>query len=183
MSRIRTTTLAIAMLLLPIGPALAQQGSTSIVYALAPLLLLSLALLPIKVVVTAQSVGAHAVLWSVPVCLGMLCCLYLVLPFGFLGAPLDPDRFTLSLILICSVLFLVGYVVDLVIFFLLGWRFGVLRLARASALGNAIVFGSIAAFGIVLWHLSRATYEVIVFWAKLLAQAVMPYSPYMLLGR
>ncbi|MBL8671210.1 MAG: hypothetical protein JNK11_11215 [Alphaproteobacteria bacterium] len=168
---------AIGLALVGSSPAHAQQVFNAPAYVLSPFLLLAAALLPIKIVITAHAMGAGMLRWAIPVLIGMLISMYLMAPIGFVGGPINPDRYAVVILLVSLGLALVAYVVDLVVFTLLGWSYGLERIAKASALGNVIVFGLVAAFGIGMWNLSRASYEIIVFIGQSVTLPILTYSP------
>lgn len=168
---------AIGLALVGAGPASAQQIPSAPAYVLSPFLLLAAALLPIKIVVTAHAMGSGMLRWAIPVLIGMLISMYLMAPIGFVGGPIDPDRYAMVIVLVALGLALVAYVVDLVVLTLVGWSYGLERIAKASALSNIVVFGLVAAFGIGMWNLSRANYEIIVFIGRSVTLPILTYSP------
>jgi len=165
-----------ALVLAP-EPALAQNVSDRVVtYLFSPFLALFIVILPLKVLMMTEAMGAKLRYSFLPITLAMAVSLYLMITMTAVGIVFRPEKALTQLGATAGVFFLMSYVIDSIFLLVIASRVGVERIAYASALANGVIFVGLAGFTLTLYTVSRETFDFILFFGSMVLAAIYGLS-------
>jgi len=158
-------------------PALAQNVSDRVVtYLFSPFLALFIVILPLKVLMMTEAMGAKLRYSFLPIILAMAVSLYLMITMTAVGIVFRPEKALTQLGATAGVFFLMSYVIDSIFLLVIASRVGVERIAYASALANGVIFVGLAGFTLTLYTVSRETFDFILFFGSMVLAAIYGLS-------
>ena len=170
-------TAAFGLMVLDPAPARAQDAANHVVtYLFSPFLLLLVVILPLKVLMMTEAMGAKLRYSLIPIVLATVVTVYLMVPMTAIGIAFRPDQAVIQMAIAAGALFLLSYVIDSLFLLVIAARVGIDRIAYASALANGIIFAALAGFVVTLYSVSRETFDFILFFGSMVLASVYGLS-------